>query len=761
MLRIIKITIFIVFTLALLVTALVYGVLSISLPSLSGNTVSSVVSHTTSLERDELGSAIISGENRLDVAYALGYAHGQDRFFQMDLLRRNSAGELSELFGKAAVPIDKRMRFHQFRKRSQAILKTLPTHHSDMLTTYAQGVNDAVAHIQYPSFEYILTGAEIKPWQPEDSFLVIFSMYLDLQTTSFNRDLLLTQIEKEFGENMVQFLIQPSQYQAALDGSEFELLDMPLPKLRPETLAQTMPLAIEEPLDIGSNNWAVTGALTKAGGAMLSDDMHLGLAVPIIWYRAQLKYGETQVTGVTLPGVPAVVVGSNGQIAWGFTNGYIDTADWVRLTNENKTTTVVEKIVTPEGDVDYPLELSEFGPVKLVDGEKYALSWVAHQPYAVDMELLGFEQAQNVEQALQVAKTVGIPVQNMMVVDKDGNAAWQATGAIPGRTTPYDTAISAAQFDNAWQQDATDVPFIANPDLGRLWTGNSRVVSVEQAKRYGNGGYALGARSEQIKQRLFEKTHFDEADFYDIQLDNEALFLVPWQQLLLKVLNSDPDKFAQDIKAVEQWQQCACADSVGYTLVRKYRSALIDAVFAPIESAMHMHGLTLKPIKRDLETGVWQIINTFPDDWLTADYASWPDLMRVTYIQMRDDLLVQHTGHKTSPLSALTWGEVNALQIKHPFSQQIPQLSKLLDMPKHAAFGDSFMPAVQGTGFGASQRLIVKPGDEKNAILTLPGGQSGHPLSPFYRSGYADYVNHKNTPLLPGKAMHKIEFSPN
>ena len=138
-----------------------------------------------------------------------------------------------------------------------------------------------------------------------------------------------------------------------------------------------------------------------------------------------------------------------------------------------------------------------------IAGEKYALKWVAHQDYAVDMELLNLETVEDVKSALEVAKIPGIPVQNMLVVDKDGNAAWQATGAIPARKTPTDAAIAPSVFDKQWENDATDVPFILNPENNRLWTGNSRTVSVEQAKRFGNGGYALGARTEQIKQRLF------------------------------------------------------------------------------------------------------------------------------------------------------------------------------------------------------------------------------------------------------------------
>jgi len=750
--------------LALFLTAIVYGLLSLSLPVLSGSTNSKGVTEKVSIERDKLGIAIVNAQNRQDAAYGLGYAHGQDRFFQMDLLRRNAAGELAELFGKAAIPVDKRHRFHQFRVRAEKAYAKFPEKNKSLLEAYALGVNEAVAQIQYPSFEYMVSGATIKPWLPVDSLLVIYTMYLDLQTNTFKRDLALTQIEKEFGSQMLAFITQPSPYQAALDGSKLPKLTPILPELANDKTAKISYQKIEEPLGIGSNNWAVTGKLTQSGHGMLSDDMHLSLRVPVIWYRAQLNYSENgenhQVNGVTLPGAPAVVVGSNGHIAWGFTNGYLDTADWYKLTDKDETYFVNEIIELPEGSENYELEMSAFGPVKTLDNEKYALAWVAHQEYAVDMELINLEGAKTVKQALDIATTISIPVQNMIVVGSNGDAAWKPAGAVPSRLIPMQTAVMSEHYSEMWSTDEVQLPQVLNPDSNRLWTANSRVISTEQLKRFGNGAYAMGARAQQIKDRLFEKEQFTESDFYKIQLDNQALFLKPWHNLLTQVLNAEPLKYQEDLKLLSQWGECACADSVGYTLVRNYRAALIDEIFAPIESALVKHDLSLSPIKRDLEAGVWQLLKDFPDSWLTDKHISWPQLMNQVYMDMRKNLLAEHGANEQDSLHVLAWGKVNELKLQHPFSKQIPLLSSLLDMPTVPGFGDSFMPAVQKNGFGASQRFFVQPGLEKNAILTIPGGQSGHPLSPFYRSGFDDYVKAQNTPLLPSDAIHRIEINP-
>ncbi|TMN87192.1 penicillin acylase family protein [Pseudoalteromonas phenolica] len=748
--------------LILILTAGLYGLLSLSLPALDGKGTSDVISKPVILARDSLGQAVITANTRQDAAYALGFAHGQDRFFQMDLLRRNAAGELSELFGKGALELDKKMRFHQLRARSQEILKLLPEADQQLLATYTQGVNEGRNQAGIASFEYLLSGAQAKPWLSEDSLLVIFSMYLDLQAGTYFRDEALIHLDKLYGEQLREFILQPSQYQAALDGSKLPQARVAIPELiSRDAISQVT--HIKEQDHYGSNNWAVTGALTKTGKAMLSDDMHLGLNVPSIWYRAQLNYrhqGEKyQVTGVTLPGTPAVVVGSNDHIAWGFTNGYLDTADWIALTAKDKTWQVNERIALPNGEhAVYELTMSDYGPVKEIQGQQYALSWVAHQSYAVNLELLRFERTKSVEEAVGLAPHVGIPVQNLMVVDDQGNAAWKPMGAVPARTNPADIAQSSEHYAKLWQFNEVQRPQVVNPQSGKLWTGNSRVVSAVAHQRFGDGGYALGARSAQIRDRLLEKSQFSEKDFYAIQLDNEARFLMPWHKQLSSLLRQDTEtqfKYQIDLSWLDDWQQCACAESVGYTLVRYYRDSLIDTVFVSVERNMKKSGSSLSALKNYLEPALWQLLNTQPESWLHG-HDNWQALQIAAYEQAKQKLAAEFGPN----MAAWTWGEVNALQIQHPFSKQLPILSHFLNMPKYDGFGDSYMPAVQRPEFGASQRFIVQPGELEKAIMTVAGGQSGHPLSPFYRSGFEEYAQGENTPLLPQVLTHEITFTP-
>ncbi|WP_144213082.1 penicillin acylase family protein [Shewanella donghaensis] len=771
--KITQYTVTIIVLLFMLTLLAIYAVLRLSMPDLNAQISSKDISSKVTIERDQLGSAIITANSRLDASYALGYAHSQDRFFQMDLLRRNAAGELSEIFGPMALERDKSRRFHQLRKRSQTIFDGLPLIEKNTLTAYTKGVNAALNDQNLSSFEYLLTSSIPRPWHETDSILVIYSMYLDLQGNTIKRDMALTQLQDAFGQEMLEFITQASHHQVSLDYSQVPYYEGNIPELESQLLAQATITEIPEPLEVGSNNWAVTGQLTQSGHAMLSDDMHLSFAVPIIWYRAQLNYplntdntdktpsksSMAQVTGVSLPGAPAIVVGSNGKLAWGFTNSYVDTADWVEIDDNTEINIEYEPIQLPESEIMHTVQVTEFGPIKSINNKNYALAWVAHQDFAVNMTLLSLEQATSVDEAALLASSIGIPAQNMLIVDSKGNAGWKIAGALPARSNPANTAQVPQEVQTqAWQQQRIASPSFINPQDHRIWTANSRVISTRDLAEFGDGGYALGARAEQIRDRLHEQEQFNESDFFNLQLDNEARFLQPWQKYLLTLLSQQPKAFAEDIKFINQWGNCACADSVGYTLVRHFRTTMIDNTFAPIETQLTLQDSGLSVIKSVLETPMWQLIQQQPQSWLPTQHNNWDDFAISAYQQARTRLLDQHS--EENNLSDLRWGEVNRLAIKHPFSKQMPLLSQWLDMPSVQGYGDSFMPAVQRESFGASQRFIVQPGNEQDAIMSIPGGQSGHPLSPYYRSGYKQYVRNDHTPLLPLEIEHKLVINP-
>ena len=807
---------------ALVVLALggVYMALQLSLPTLDGNHATSRITAPATLARDNMGHAVINAQDKFDAAYALGFAHGQDRFFQMDLQRRSASGRLAEWVGDVALEIDKNARFHQFSKRAVKVFDSLPLTQKQLLVSYSHGVNAALDEYTVPPFEYIAAGLTLSPWQPTDSILVAFSMYLDLQGGQIEIDLARTALKETYGTPLYNFITQPSRYQAALDGSELALYhaDVPPYPILPEpTSSESTPSEpvspepsstdsvsggdnihsvapitteislqtynAEELPDIGSNNWAVTGNLTATGSGLLANDMHLGLRVPIIWYRTQLNYKDApratiseayqspdvsgvsssvtsvSVTGVSLPGLPGVIVGTNNKVAWGFTNANLDNLDWIALADDTPTQMVDEVIVSKEVSHTYTLELSEYGPVKHVNGKRYALNWVAHHPFAVNLAIVNLGTANTVDDAIEVGKDIAIPTQNMVIVDDSGSAAWLPGGAVMNREQASFTAIDENTVTPTAPTRTTNLPVVKNPSSNRIWTANARVISADDVARLGDGGYALGARGQQIRDRLFEKDTFNENDFYAIQLDNHAQFLLPWQQLLSGLLLNDNIEFKADLAYLRKWGECACEDSVGYTLVKHFRKEVVSQLFGKILTSIDNQGVQSRSLLRGIEPAVWQLIHTQPDSWLPEGTESFDDLLVDAYRRAKHTLLDEY-----SPIEAnmedLRWGSVNALTVKHPFSKQIPFVGHKLNMDTVEGFGDTYMPAVQSATFGASERFFVSPGHLDDAILTLPGAQSGHPLSPFFKTGFSDYATQAATPLLPGKIIHLRQWYP-
>ena len=533
----------------------------------------------------------------------------------------------------------------------------------------------------------------------------------------------------------------------------------------------------------GSNNWVVGGALTGNGRALMSNDMHLGHDVPNIWYQARLVVTDEDprdVTGVSLPGTPFITAGSNGNIAWGYTNSYGDWVDAVLL----RPGATAGTYRTPQGDrafeirremievrdaepVAYEIRETIWGPVDDLidypDGD-IAVSWTAHSPVAVNLNLLSLETAVDVEEALGIAATMGIPPQNFVVGDSGGNIGWTIAGQIPVRNG-FDAMVptdwSREEGWLGWLHPA-DYPRVINPANGRIWTANARVADAQALEIIGDGGYDLGARARQIRDSLFASDEFDPVDMLEIQYDDRALFLARWRDVILEVLTdervaSNPE-LVEYRQLVRDWIPRATPESVGYRLVRAFRlevqSKVFHALMAPVRAA---NGGDVEPLLSNQFEGVlWQLVAERPQHLLPGAYASWDELL----LDAIDTNIAWFEQQYGAGLAERSWGEVNTASIRHPLSRALPVLSPWLDMPAEPLNGDVDLPKAQGPSFGASQRFSVSPGDEANGLMHMPTGQSGHPLSAFYRRGHDEWVHGRPSPFLPGESQHELVLIP-
>jgi penicillin amidase len=757
-----------------------------SLPRYEGEARVAGFSAPVDVERDALGVASIAAATGDDAYRALGYVHGQERYFEMDLMRRSAAGELSALIGRATLPTDRAKRLHRMRNHAREVLARASAAERTRLDAYVAGVNAGLDALGVRPFPYLLLRASPEPWQAEDSILVLYAMFFDLVDADDTREQGLAKLARGVPPELYALLTAPgTEWDAPLVGEALPLPPLPtadqidLRKLDPKLFHGIAEVASD--IVPGSNSFAVDGTLSDNGAAMVANDMHLSLRVPNIWFRARIRYraadgGDVDLIGVTLPGVPSLVAGSNRHIAWGFTNSYGDWADLAEVhwldpahtryrarSGPAEVRTASEQIAVKGADPDVlQVRETEWGPIVAEAGPdtSWAVAWTAHDPDAVNMKLGELDLAPDVDAALSIAHRAGIPPQNFLVGDSQGHIAWTIVGRIPVREG-YDASLPADWSRpgvgwNGWLAPER-YPVLRDPEAHRLWTANNRTQAGAALELLGNGGYALGARAKQIRDDLFARDRFRARDLLEVQLDDRALFLERWWRLLHTTLAQNTDPALADLKrATAALEPHAAADSRAYRLVRAFRTnvhaLVLDALGAPARAADP--GFKV-PALQQAEGVVWQLVDERPPHLLAPTFKSWDELLLAAARRVVEDIGAQPGG-----LAARTWGERNTARIQHPLSRAVPQLARWLDMPADRLPGDGNMPRVQGPGFGASERFAVAPGHEQDGYFHMPGGQSGHPLSPYYGAGHEDWVAGRATPFLPGAAQHTMRLVP-
>lgn len=799
---------YLLLALALLVIAAAAGIYTLlhrSLPQLEGESQIKGLQAEVQVERDALGVVTLRAQSRADALRALGFIHAQERYFEMDLARRSAAGELAGLVGAVALPRDRANRAHRLRSRMQAELERGPLEQRQQLQAYVEGVHAGLAALRSRPWAYWLLRAQPEPWREEDSLLAGLAMFFDLQDSQNRRELGLLQLRAHRPDALVDLLsapgsiydaplfgealsaIEPAAIAAALQGPSGSREDQD-PDASPNVDSggtHSAPTTEPEPLSVGSNNFAVAGGLTADGRALVADDMHLGLRAPGVWFRVRLIYpdplapdGQVDATGVSLPGVPALIVGSSGHIAWGFTNSYGDWHDWVevqftddargsyRTPEGSEPVQVHQELLQVRGGAPETLEVRDtrWGPLLAEgpDGSGLALRWTAHRPGAIDLGMAELLRAGDIEQALDIAQRSGTPTQNFVAGDRHGRIGWTLMGRIPQRIGTCDPLRPLRPLQGCdWAENwlpAGRAPRLLDPPSQRLWTANSRVVGLEDLALVGDGGYDLGARQAQIRELLLSREHFSEVDLLAIQLDDRALFLQPWWQRLRKALTATEgsSELAALEAATRSLPERASTESVSYRAARGFRGLLIEAfsryLFAPAREALGEE--FVEPRLPQIEPILQAYLN-LPADSIPEGWPAPAELQREAALVLARDWRSQG-----EDFSERSWGERNTSAICHPLASALGPARSLLCMPAHPLPGDNHMPRVQGAAFGASQRMVVAPGHEAEGVFHMPAGQSGHPLSPFWDAGHEAWVRGDSSPFLPGPSQHLLTLLP-
>jgi penicillin amidase len=798
------------------------GQLQGSLPMLAGDFRLEGLSAPVIVTRDALGIPTVRGASREDVARATGFLHAQDRFFQMDLARRRAAGELAALVGARAIAADRQIRVHRFRAEAQHALAAMEPHWRSILEAYTAGVNSGLSQLRTVPFEYVMLRQEPRKWLVEDSVLVVLSMFVTLQDPDGAYEATVGTMYDVLPESMARFLAPiGTEWDSPIVGDALPVPPIPGPDVYDLRLRRTgVPVQVpgnllplpnrfrpveQESSDrrrgvgswafgnvewefasdpdgaVGSNNWAISGRLSADGRAVIANDMHLTIRVPNTWYRASLEWQDgpnsapRRLIGVTLPGVPAVVVGSNTHVAWGFTNSQGDWSDIILLemdpSNSNRYRTPdgwrtfdrYDEIIEVAGEEprQHSIRWTIWGPVMDPDhkGRLRVFRWVAHDVDRLSTSITALESARSIEDAFNAVNGLGTPGQNFVAADETGRIGWTIYGPI-ARRVGFDgrRPVSWADGTRGWSGwlSRDEYPRVLDPENGRIWTANARVVDGDMLAAIGDGNYEVGSRARIIRQRLASQERFTTEDLLDIQLDTSAEFLDRWRTLLLQALKTVTDQPRIRLREIVErdWDGRASPGSAGYRLTRMFREEVSEAViaFLLVECTEADATFDYRNVRRR-EGPIWKLVSERPMHLLDPQYASWDELL----LRAANDVVIraEREGGLEEP-----WSRWNVTSYRHPLSTGLPFISRWLDMPLQSMPGDLYTPNMHWNASASSQRMIVSPGRESEGIMHMPTGQSGHPLSPFYSNSHPAWVNGEPTPFLPGAAAYTLMLTP-
>jgi penicillin amidase len=741
------------------------------------------------VEFDVHGVPSIYSATREDAYRALGFVTAQDRLFQMDLLRRRGAGRLAEILGAPLLKSDLWHRTMGFEQIALAILTQLPEEQKIILKGYAEGVNQALAQAKILPFEFLALGYQPEPWREQDSLLVVLGMFEQMTWWIGEKERMATVMDHALGPEVLDFLTPDTdRYTDSVIGipdarrPPQAIPTQALSALLAKSTEYPNGLAIVPNIVSGSNGWVVGSAKTSDGRAILANDMHLNLRVPNIWYRAQMHIMGAFTAGITLPGVPMFISGANHHIAWGFTNVAGDFLDFILLDMDEKNQDVYqtptgkaqfehrsEKIhVKGKPDETFDVRTTIWGPV-MADtllGKPVAVHWTALDPGATNLNLLRLSDTENVYDALSVLQNAGGPPLNGLVADVKGNIGWTYVGKIPKRIGLNGlVSHSWADGSRGWQGYVADddKPRIINPAQGYVVNANQRMVGQDYPYVIGQD-FDSGYRAFRISEQLAAMDKVNEMDLLKMQLDTQTDFYRYYQILALSLLDGKVETYeGLDLGSLrhylQAWDGHAEPDSVGLPVLVEFRRILTDAIFSPFLAQCQKLDPDFKYDWRNMDEPLKALLEAREVEF-QPEKSRYPDWNAFLLAKLREAVDAALATCGVSSLDRVTWSCVNKAHIEHPFSALSPLLGAWLDMPIESIPGCTHCVRAAAGKNGASERMVVAPGHEKNSIFQMPAGQSGNPMSEFYRDQHKNWVNGAASVFLGGKRKYLLKFRP-
>lgn len=774
-----------------------------ALPQLDGNISVRGLSAPVKVTREGHGVPAIEAASLEDLFFAQGYVTAQDRLWQMDVMRRFGSGELSEILGEDTLKIDREQRILGLRDAAKKSLELATLRDRSYFDAYARGVNAFIAgHGKSLPIEFRILKYQPKPWQAEDSIVIANQMVKDLNFYTFGDALTREKILAKIGPELTADLYvnqswhdrpptvmraniedEPNQGDSDDDDDDDEGPDNAVTRggHAPPIWEQHEPEAVN-----GSNDWVISGAHTVTGKPLLSNDMHLGHQMPNLWYEAHLKAANLDVAGVTLPGVPYVIVGHNQRIAWGFTNvgptvtdAYIENFNaqgqyetpqgWREPDNRQEVIHVKGK-----PDVTVDVKITRHGPIisEIIPGEtrQIALRWTLYD--GLHIPFFDVDAAQNWNDFCKAFALLDAPGQNVVYADVDGNIGYHATGHVPIRAAGDGSLpVSGANDAHEWTGyiPFEKLPNIYNPASGVIGTANGRITPEGYP-------YAISAeweapwRTARIYHVLESGRRFAAADMLALQSD----------------VQSENDLFAAErlVYAVDHAAKSSARAKQAAELMRNWDGRMIATASAPtiaVRAAQELTRLLLEPRLGPAPEDVvqqktvlswksygWEMRTVWlqsvmlhqPKRWLPEKYPNYDELLTAAVEA------AVNGPDAPKDLAGWRWGAVNAVDIEHPVLGKIPILARWSAPGVNEQSGSGYTVKAVTRHHGPSERFTANLADLDQSTLNTVTGQGGNFLSPFYMDQWKAWYEGFTFTLpftsaaVEGSAAHRLTLRP-
>ena len=716
---------------------------------------------SVSIVYDSLKIPHIFAKNDDDLYLAQGFVTAADRLWQMEFQTHSAAGRISEIIGAVALDYDRKQRRLGLlfgAKKALELMESSPENKT-ILDNYTAGVNTYIESLHYEEypFEYKLLDYAPEPWSNLKCMLLLKTMAQTLNMSE--KDLEMTNGLALFGKETLDLLYpdrEPVGDPIVDNAGKWNFKPLTLdsvPNALPAQLVTQIPLE-QQPPDVGSNNWAVSGSKTSTGSPMLCNDPHLSLSLPSIWYIIHLNSPTVNTMGASLPGSPAVISGFNDSIAWGVTNAQRDLVDWYKIQfkdlskNEymsdgqwRKTNKIVEKFTPKNAPVFYDtIVYTHHGPVVFderfhmeSESAHFAFRWVSHDPSEEMLTFHKLNRAKNHKDYMDALDHYSSPAQNFVFASVSGDVAMRIQGKYPVRREGEGKFIlDGTKTSEEWHKFIPNEQNVMYKNPERAFVSSANQYPVDTTYPYYIGASNFEAyRNRRINKLLTEMSNITTADMMRLQNDNYNLKAAESLPLFLNQLDSvkltEPEIKAKEI--LRLWLYVNDAEAVGASYYEAWWDALYPMIWDEMDSA---HVALRKPttfntiylIKNNPNLSFFDIIST-------PEKENANDVIRKAFSKGVADIEAWKAKNKKDP----HWAVFKDGVISHLTRQEALSYHVLQG-------GNHDIVNAHSKSHGPSWRMVVSL--EKSGLKAwgvYPGGQSGNPGSVFYNNMINPWAN--------------------